>query len=75
MSALADLKKVVSNSAPVAENDSYRLVPQNLEAEQGLLGALLIDNRNLEKVGDFLKDIHFYAPAHQRIYQRHHRAE
>ena len=68
MSALADLKKVVSNSAPVAENDSYRLVPQNLEAEQGLLGALLIDNRNLEKVGDFLKDIHFYAPAHQRIF-------
>lgn len=46
----------------------YRILPHNLEAEQGLLGALLIDNRALEKVGDFLRPEHFYAPAHQRIY-------
>lgn len=42
--------------------------PHNLEAEQGLIGALLLDNRVLEKVADLLRPIHFYAGAHGRIY-------
>ncbi|MGZ9108947.1 MAG: replicative DNA helicase [Micavibrio sp.] len=46
----------------------YRVLPHNLEAEQGLLGALLIDNRAMEKI-DFLKPVHFFAPAHQRIFE------
>ncbi len=46
----------------------YRMAPQNLEAEQGLLGSILVDNRALERV-DFLKPEHFYAPAHQRIFK------
>ena len=45
-----------------------RQIPHNLEAEQALLGALLVDNRGMEKIGDFLKAEHFYVPAHQRIY-------
>ncbi|GJL85868.1 MAG: replicative DNA helicase [Micavibrio sp.] len=48
---------------------SYRMMPHNLEAEQGLLGALLVDNRAFEKVGDFLRAEHFFMPAHQRIYE------
>lgn len=48
---------------------NYRILPHNLEAEQGFLGALLIDNRGLEKTGDFLKAAHFFMPAHQRIYE------
>lgn len=47
---------------------SYRVLPHNLEAEQGLLGSLMVDNRALERIGDFLSAEHFYAPAHQRIY-------
>jgi len=43
-------------------------MPHNADAEQGLLGALLIDNRAYEKVSDFLKAEHFYAPAHGRIF-------
>ncbi len=50
------------------DNTAYRTLPHNLEAEQGLLGALLIDNRGLERVSDFLKHVHFFVPAHQRIY-------
>jgi len=45
-----------------------RQLPHNAEAEQGLLGALLIDNRAFEKVSEFLKAEHFYMPAHGRIY-------
>ena len=47
---------------------NYRILPHNLEAEQGLLGALLVDNRAIERVGDFLRAEHFFMPAHQRIY-------
>jgi len=51
-----------------ADEPAYRTLPHNLEAEQGLLGMLLIDNRHAEKVIDFLKADHFFHPAHQRIF-------
>lgn len=51
------------------EDTHYRVLPHNLEAEQGILGALLIDNRTWERVGDMLKPEYFYAPAHQRIFK------
>lgn len=54
---------------PAAGTAPYRLAPHNQEAEQGLLGALLVDNRALEKVVDFLRPQHFYIPAHRRIYE------
>src|SRR5271165_3871423 len=47
---------------------AYRILPHNMEAEQGLLGALLVDNRAMEKIGDFLRQDHFFIPAHKRIY-------
>lgn len=47
----------------------YRTLPHNMEAEQGLLGAILVDNRTLEKIGDFLLADHFFFPAHQRIFK------
>jgi replicative DNA helicase len=46
-----------------------RQVPHNIEAEQGLLGAILVDNRAFERVSEFLKPEHFYAPAHGRIFE------
>lgn len=75
MSQVSELKKAGFQSANAAslsqptDEANYRILPQNLEAEQGLLGTLLIDNRTYEKIGDFLKPEHFLAPAHQRIYQ------
>lgn len=46
-----------------------RLQPQNLEAEQGLLGALLIDKDAIIKVADFLRPDHFYHEHHSLIYK------
>lgn len=48
---------------------AYRVLPHNQEAEQGLLGALLVDNRTYEKISDITKPPHFYLPAHQRIFE------
>ncbi|MEK7610967.1 MAG: replicative DNA helicase [Patescibacteria group bacterium] len=46
-----------------------RLQPQNLEAEQGLLGAILIDKDAIIKVADFLRPDHFYHEHHSLIYK------
>lgn len=44
-------------------------VPQNLEAEQALLGAILLNNRAIESVSEFLLPDHFYYPAHSKIFE------
>ncbi|MES2905669.1 MAG: replicative DNA helicase [Pseudomonadota bacterium] len=48
---------------------SYRTAPQNVEAEQALLGAILVNNEAFDRVSDFLEAKHFYDPLHQRIYE------
>jgi len=45
-----------------------RLPPQNIEAEQSILGSLLIDPDAIMKVSSFLRPGDFYREAHQRIY-------
>ena len=47
---------------------AFQEMPHNFEAEQGLLGMLLIDNTHLERVNDFLRPDHFSHPSHQNIY-------
>ena len=53
----------------VAEAPLYREAPNNIEAEQALLGAILINNDAFYRVSDFLKAAHFYEPLHRKIYE------
>jgi len=46
-----------------------KLLPQNLEAEAGVLGSLLIDPDATVQVADFLRPDDFYREAHRAIYQ------
>src|SRR5205823_4055372 len=48
---------------------SYRLAPHNIEAEQSLLGAILVNNEALYRVSDFLEPTHFFEPIHQQVYE------
>lgn len=43
--------------------------PYNLEAEQSLLGALLLNNSSLEQIGDFLRPLHFADAIHGQIFE------
>jgi replicative DNA helicase len=45
-----------------------RTPPLNFEAEQALLGAILMNNRALERVSEFLRSEHFADPVHGRIF-------
>src|SRR3990167_6259235 len=46
-----------------------KLPPQNLEAEQSVLGAILLDEEAVYKVAEFLLPEHFYKQAHRIIFQ------
>lgn len=50
------------------EPDSPRTPPHSNEAEQVVLGALLLDNSQLETVGSMLSSDDFYQPIHRAIY-------
>src|SRR5829696_6358494 len=47
----------------------FRAAPHNIEAEQALLGAILVNNEAFYRVSDFLEPVHFFEPIHQKIYE------
>ena len=60
------MAEVVRIAEPAAEAGTGSL-PQNVEAEAALLGALMIDNRLVEDVQLKLRSHHFFEPLHGRI--------
>lgn len=46
-----------------------RVLPSNIQAEQMLLGALLINCDLINQVNEFLRFEHFFEPLHQKIYR------
>lgn len=51
-----------------APRDDRRMAPHSHEAEQSVLGALLLDNTSFERVADALQPADFYAGEHRAIY-------
>lgn len=50
------------------DEEQYRLAPHNIEAEQALLGAILVNNDAYDRVSDFLLPEHFYEQVHADVY-------
>lgn len=50
-------------------NNEEKLPPQNLEAEQAVLGSLLMDKNAVTKIADKIKPSDFYRDAHHHIFQ------
>jgi len=46
-----------------------RVPPQNLEAEQGVLGSMLLDRDAIARVVELVRPEDFYRDAHRRIYE------
>ena len=60
---------MVSSSSPIAPQSIERLPPHNTDAEQGVLGSLLIDRDAIIRVAAFLKPEDFYHHANGTIYR------
>ena len=50
------------------EQEAYRHVPYDIDVEQALLGAILVDNRAMERASALIKSEQFYDPLHGRIF-------
>lgn len=55
--------------APEPGAPAYRSAPHNIEAEQSLLGAILVNNDAFYRVSDFLEPKHYFEPLHQTIFE------
>src|ERR1700716_2357462 len=66
---MATLDSNVLKLAPDPGTPAYRSAPHNIEAEQSLLGAILVNNDAFYRVSDFLESKHYFEPIHQTIYE------
>ncbi len=58
-------------NAPAADPqlDSLKVPPHSIEAEQSVLGGLLLDNAAWDRIADFLSESDFYRFDHRLIFQ------
>jgi replicative DNA helicase len=63
----------MAQPAPQTSSDSQllnlRVPPHSIDAEQSVLGGLLIDNGAFDKIGDVVTDGDFYRDDHRRIFR------
>lgn len=51
------------------QKNTFKLPPQDLDAERSVLGALMLDRTATIKVADIIAPADFYHPAHQKIFE------
>lgn len=56
-------------SMTMKNSNQVRLPPQDIDAEKGLLGSLMLDKDAIIKVADVLRPDDFYKTAHRNIYK------
>jgi replicative DNA helicase len=64
---MAQIDSIARKQAPA--EPPIRTLPHNMEAEQALLGAILVNNEAFYRVSDFLEPKHFLETIHQRIFE------
>jgi replicative DNA helicase len=68
MSAINNLPARTRFATATDPDPTFRLAPHNVEAEQALLGAILVNNDAFDRISDFLRVEHFSEELHQRIF-------
>ncbi len=61
--------QAVSNFPRDPELENLRLPPQSLEAEQAVLGGLLLDNQAWDRISDLISENDFYRADHRLIFE------
>ena len=60
----------MSNTFQIQSNNiSSKQLPHNMEAEQGLLGAILINNEIFYDITEIVNSEHFHEPVHRIIFE------
>jgi replicative DNA helicase len=48
--------------------DKFKELPNNIEAEQSVIGSILVTNEIFDDISSIISNINFYDPMHQKIY-------
>ena len=48
--------------------DSFKELPNNIEAEQGVIGSILVQNEIFDEINTIISSINFFDPMHQNIF-------
>ena len=48
--------------------DQFKELPNNIEAEQAVIGSLLVNNEIFDEISTIISGINFYDPMHQKIF-------
>ena len=49
--------------------DQFKELPNNIEAEQAVIGSILVNNDIFDEVNTIISSINFYDPMHQKIFE------
>ncbi len=62
-------KRAELSATDAQDTQTFRAAPHNIEAEQALLGAILVNNETQDRVSAFLRAEHFFDPLHASIFE------
>ena len=48
--------------------DNFKELPNNIEAEQSVIGSILVTNEIFDEISTIISNVNFYDPMHQKIY-------
>ena len=48
--------------------DNFKELPNNVEAEQSVIGSILVTNEIFDEINTIISNINFYDPMHQKIF-------
>ena len=48
--------------------DQFKELPNNIEAEQAVIGSILVSNEIFDEINTIISSINFYDPMHQKIF-------
>lgn len=61
--------RALPETQPSTEQGDIPSLPHNIEAEQALLGALLVNNDVYDRIASIVNEAHFFDPVHGRIFE------
>ena len=50
--------------------DKFKELPNNIEAEQAVIGSILVSNEIFDEINIIVKSDNFYDPMHQKILEQ-----
>ncbi len=58
----------MENNLSIVKNQ-FKELPNNIEAEQAVIGSILVSNDIFDEISTIISSINFYDPMHQKIYE------